>query len=63
MAVSGTDDMGAFLDTGSGSLPAQRPSSQVDAHLVIASQVPESDTGTKTAVPARPPARSTTQRR
>jgi hypothetical protein len=64
MTVSGTDDEGAFTDSGVSVLPTQRPSTTVDIHtLVPALSAGEKDTGTKTAVVLPAPQRSATQRR
>ncbi len=60
--VTGTDDMGPFVDTGVSVTPAQRPSTVVDVHTLIPTLV-EHDTGTGTAVKLPPAARSATQRR
>lgn len=64
MTVSGTDDEGAYIDSGVSILPTQRPSTVVDIHVLVPGLV-EHDTGTNSAAkPSLPvPARSTTQRR
>lgn len=66
MPISGTDDMGAYLDTGEGVLATQRPSTRVDIHSVVTNlSVVEQDSGTSKVNPPKlaPPERSPTQRR
>jgi len=68
MAISSTDDMGAYTDTGVGTTPTQRPSERADIHILVPALASlEKDTGTASGtsinkiVPS--PSRSVTQRR
>jgi hypothetical protein len=64
MPLTGTDDMGAYVDSGENVLATQRPSTHLDIHTSVpALSNLEHDTGTKTTVVIRPAARSATQRR
>lgn len=66
MTVIGSDDMGAFVDSGTATLPTQRPSERVDYHtLVPAAAATEKDSGSSgfSTSLVRPPRRSPSQRR
>jgi hypothetical protein len=63
MAISGTDDQGTFLDTGSGSsLPTQRPSTDVDFHVLAGTSEPDPERADH-VLHLPPPRRSASQRR
>lgn len=67
MSLTGTDDMGAWLDSGVNTLPTARPNCWLDQNTVLGTKVsPQTDTGTSTknAPKAQQPSgRSSTQRR
>ena len=62
MTVTGTDDMGAYIDTGVAVLPTQRPATDIDYSVLAGVTVADPGRADHTLkVPA--PARTATQRR